>query len=290
MRYTFLFSIAPQPPVGQGLLIIDASRSHSDKPHSVGLLCTSDQPDAETSTWQYTTLTWDRYQCSRWDSKPQSQQASGCRPSSYTARPLRSARCPLYSHKYRCLQLATRPRNVDYSHRFADDIIEGGVTREGSSWGGWVSAACCLCCDRRPQTHWRNKEVMFLFVGKSADTWFQTVCISSACSVYQIWQECPSYFCQRIFLQRGRPCDGSGVKSLDCHRGGPGSIPGRSTCCLWWTKWYWAGFSPSTSVFPSQFYSVNNAYCEIYLIPNRLREIGFSVYSINTPTNAHIFI
>jgi len=32
-----------------------ASRSHSDTPHSVGLLWTSDKPDAETSTWQHTT-------------------------------------------------------------------------------------------------------------------------------------------------------------------------------------------------------------------------------------------
>jgi len=40
-----------QPLVGQGLLIIDTSRSHSDTPHSVGFLWTSDQPDAETSTY-----------------------------------------------------------------------------------------------------------------------------------------------------------------------------------------------------------------------------------------------
>jgi len=33
------------------------SRWHSDAPHFVGLLWTSDQPDAETSTWQHTTLT-----------------------------------------------------------------------------------------------------------------------------------------------------------------------------------------------------------------------------------------
>jgi hypothetical protein len=42
-----------QPLVGQGLFIIEASRSHSDTPHSVGLLWTSDQPDAETSTWHH---------------------------------------------------------------------------------------------------------------------------------------------------------------------------------------------------------------------------------------------
>jgi hypothetical protein len=41
---------AQQPPVGQGLLIIEASQSHSDTPHSVGLLWTSNKPEAETST------------------------------------------------------------------------------------------------------------------------------------------------------------------------------------------------------------------------------------------------
>jgi len=48
----------PPPPVAQkslvvqGLFVIEASRSHS-----VGLLWTTDRPDAETSTWQHTTLT-----------------------------------------------------------------------------------------------------------------------------------------------------------------------------------------------------------------------------------------
>ena len=35
--------------MGQSLVIIQASRAHSDTPHSVGLLRTSDQPVAETS-------------------------------------------------------------------------------------------------------------------------------------------------------------------------------------------------------------------------------------------------
>jgi hypothetical protein len=48
--YMYIFSMAQQPPVGHSLLIIEASRSHSDTPHSVGLLWKSDQPDAETST------------------------------------------------------------------------------------------------------------------------------------------------------------------------------------------------------------------------------------------------
>ena len=43
--------VAQQPLVGQGLPIIEASRSHSDTPHSVGLPWISDQPDAETSLY-----------------------------------------------------------------------------------------------------------------------------------------------------------------------------------------------------------------------------------------------
>jgi hypothetical protein len=59
-----------QPLVGQGLLIIKASRWHTDKPHSVGFLWMRNRPVAETSTWQNITL-------ARGDSKPHSQQASG---------------------------------------------------------------------------------------------------------------------------------------------------------------------------------------------------------------------
>ena len=43
--------------LGQGLLIVEASRSHSDTPHSVGLPWTSDQPDVETSTSQHSQQT-----------------------------------------------------------------------------------------------------------------------------------------------------------------------------------------------------------------------------------------
>jgi hypothetical protein len=46
--FTF-FLVAKQPLVGQDLLIISASRSHSDTPHSGGLLWTSGQPDAQAS-------------------------------------------------------------------------------------------------------------------------------------------------------------------------------------------------------------------------------------------------
>ena len=47
----------PPPPVGEGVLIIEGLSSHSDTQHSVGLLWTSDQLDAEISTRQNPTLT-----------------------------------------------------------------------------------------------------------------------------------------------------------------------------------------------------------------------------------------
>jgi len=39
-----------QAPGDQGLLIIEAPRSHPDTPHSVGLLWTRDQPDTHLKT------------------------------------------------------------------------------------------------------------------------------------------------------------------------------------------------------------------------------------------------
>jgi len=65
--------MAQQLLVDQVLFITEASRSYSDTPHSVGLLCSSDQPDAETSIGRHTTITRDRYPCPQWDSNPQSQ-------------------------------------------------------------------------------------------------------------------------------------------------------------------------------------------------------------------------
>ena len=64
---TIFLTMAQQPPslpMGQVFLTAEDTRSHSDTPHSVGLLWTSDQPVAETSIWQHTTLTTDRHPCS----------------------------------------------------------------------------------------------------------------------------------------------------------------------------------------------------------------------------------
>jgi hypothetical protein len=78
-NYTVIFYHDAIAPVGQGLLIVEDSWSHSDTPHSVGLLWPSDHHNADTSTWQHTTLTRDRFPWHRRDSNPQSQQASGSR-------------------------------------------------------------------------------------------------------------------------------------------------------------------------------------------------------------------
>jgi len=59
----FFFSVALRPNAGHGLLILEVSRSHNDVPHSIGLLWTSDQLVAETSTWQHITLTTDKHPC-----------------------------------------------------------------------------------------------------------------------------------------------------------------------------------------------------------------------------------
>jgi len=85
----YFFTMVQQPPPsGPNPLIIEDSWSHSDTPHSVGLLWTSDRPVAGTSTWQHTTLTTDTHPCPRRDSNPQSQQSRGRRLTSWTARPL----------------------------------------------------------------------------------------------------------------------------------------------------------------------------------------------------------
>jgi len=50
VTYKAFFPVAQQPQVGQSLLIIEASRSHSDTPQPVGLLWMSDRHITETST------------------------------------------------------------------------------------------------------------------------------------------------------------------------------------------------------------------------------------------------
>jgi hypothetical protein len=63
--------LTQEPLVVHSLLIMEGSRSHSHTTRG-RTLWKSDRPNAETSTWQHTTLTTDRYPCPRLDSNPQS--------------------------------------------------------------------------------------------------------------------------------------------------------------------------------------------------------------------------
>jgi len=51
-----------------------------DTPHSIGLLWTRDRFAVENSTWQYRIFTRKRHPWPQRDSNPQSQEASGLRP------------------------------------------------------------------------------------------------------------------------------------------------------------------------------------------------------------------
>ena len=92
LNYFSFFLLAQQPPSPPNGPGPPHSRgfwnTHSDSPHSVVILWTSDQPIAETSTWQHTTLTTDKHPYHRWDSNRKSQQGRSRRPTPQTARPL----------------------------------------------------------------------------------------------------------------------------------------------------------------------------------------------------------
>ena len=78
-----LFVLARQPPVDQGPIIHEVSRSDTtDTKQLVGLLWTSDRLVTETSTWQQTTLTTDRHPCPAAGFEP--TNSAGERPLTYS--------------------------------------------------------------------------------------------------------------------------------------------------------------------------------------------------------------
>ena len=80
IKVDFFLSMARQPPVRQGHLIVAASPWHSR--HTTFSRPPLDKRSARQRhlTWQHTTLTRDRDPCPRRDSNPQSHQASCRRP------------------------------------------------------------------------------------------------------------------------------------------------------------------------------------------------------------------
>jgi hypothetical protein len=61
---------ARQTLVGLGLVVVSASRSHSDTPQAVGPFWMDDRSDAGNPNRQHSTLTRKRHPCSRQDSNP----------------------------------------------------------------------------------------------------------------------------------------------------------------------------------------------------------------------------
>ena len=70
MGFFYYFFVAQQYYSFLGRLVVEVSRSHTDTPHSVGLLYTNDRPFAETSVWQHITFTRDRHPCSPAEFEP----------------------------------------------------------------------------------------------------------------------------------------------------------------------------------------------------------------------------
>ena len=89
-----LFCFFPSGSATQFRVMISpywTSGSHPlDPPHSVEVLWTRDQPEAETFPWKHTTLSRESHPCSRRDSKPHSRHASDRWLTPRTARSLGS--------------------------------------------------------------------------------------------------------------------------------------------------------------------------------------------------------
>jgi hypothetical protein len=89
-----VFFMALQPPVGQGLLNVEASRLHSTHT-TIGRTPLDEWLSRHRDLYLTTHNTHNRHPRPRRDSNPQSQQASGRRPTPQAARPLGSASVPI---------------------------------------------------------------------------------------------------------------------------------------------------------------------------------------------------
>ena len=77
----FVWSLLPTHRRCWGLMLHLITHTHTQTDRErerARLIWMTDRPDAQTSTWQHTTLTSNRQPCPRRDSNPQSHQATGC--------------------------------------------------------------------------------------------------------------------------------------------------------------------------------------------------------------------
>jgi len=151
--YLFVYSpsVAPRPNTGHGLLILDVSRPQTTTNHSrlasSGRVISASQrplPD-KTQHSQQTDI-----HVPLWDSNPQSQQASGRKPTPYTARQLGLAFVSLYIHlitKYSTRKLTIQStkrsdgRWGTLSERFRNDKLETNC-KEAAAWWQYHPHIC----------------------------------------------------------------------------------------------------------------------------------------------------
>ena len=138
------FFLKRQSPVGQGLLIHEASRSHTATRHSrVGFLWMNDQLAAETSTGQHTTLKRDKHPCLRWDWNPQSQQASGRMRMPQTTRPPGPASIVIKLNSVALVRTRTIPTERPPP---VGEVSANSCGQRGVTWSAqWVPTAVNLC-------------------------------------------------------------------------------------------------------------------------------------------------
>jgi hypothetical protein len=90
-------------------------------------------------------------------------------------------------------------------------------------------------------------------------------CFRHYCCDRRKFQNLKNIIAQKVYTER--PHHSSSGLSLAYHRAGPGSSPGLVMWDLWWTRWRWGRFSPSTSVSPANLHSTS--WSTIILIYHR---------------------
>jgi hypothetical protein len=106
--------MARQPLGGQGLLVSSRFHDHTLRHTTLDRTPLDEGPARRRDLYLTTHNTHNRHPCPRWDSNPQSQQASGCTPTPQTARPLGSAM--VYFNKYRLHNTAV-PSNTTAKYK-----------------------------------------------------------------------------------------------------------------------------------------------------------------------------
>jgi hypothetical protein len=84
-----------------------------------------------------------------------------------------------------------------------------------------------------------------------------------------------------------RLCHSSAGYSPASHCGCPCSNPGHLMCDMWWTKWHWGRFPPSTSVYPANSHSTDCSTLIIIYLSSVTGPIGQLVADVPSGLKSH---